>query len=296
MAITESDIIRDEQERSNLLRAIADVETAIAVSTPGTRRVLENTLDNAKKRVGVLDKKIEDAKVEHAAEVQAQVAAATLLAAKETKLNADEQRTYGNFLKEDFFTKNDFGKLAQFYAHTWDRLSQSGKDEMSHRIWEGVRHHEFRFSDLPDPVKEREEKQAYRRLHDPNIGEVGADDISAKDRADFLRAYETGKHKEATKVLDRESFQHDMFLGVNSREIRNMSVTASKTSDAQAVASNMSGGVNSAKPSDHAIPADSLNSLDMGSIDLTGMRSAEHPLEGAIANLARSRTGNVRES
>ncbi len=191
----------------------------------------------------MLDKRIEQAKVEHAAEVQAQATAAAALAAREAKLSAGERQTYGSFLKEDFFTKKDFGKLFDFYSHTWDRLSQSGKDEMSHRIWEGVRRNEYKFSDLPDPVKEREEKQAYRRLHDPNIGAVGSDNIPAQDRTDFLRAYEAGDHKEASKVLDRDSFHRSMFLGANSKEIKHSEVSLRNTADTVAVVSNTNGGV-----------------------------------------------------
>ena len=118
MAVTEADIFRDEQERGNLLKAVSEIENAIAGSTPGTRRVLENTLDNAKKRVATLDKRIEEAKTEREAEVRAETAAAAL-AAKETKLSAEERETYRGFLAKSYFTKKDFGKLDQFYSHSY---------------------------------------------------------------------------------------------------------------------------------------------------------------------------------
>ena len=156
VAATEDDIIRDEQERSNLLSAIADVETAIAVSTPGTRRVLENTLENAKKRIATLDKRIDEAKFERQAEQQAQMAAVAKLAAKETALSAQEREEYSGFLKEEFFTKKDFGKLEHFYAHAYDRLSEGGKDEMSKRIDAGIKRGEFKFSDLSETVQAKE--------------------------------------------------------------------------------------------------------------------------------------------
>ncbi len=80
----------------------------------------------------MLDKKIEEARVEHAAEVQTQVAvAAAKLAARETALSASERETYRGFLEKAYFTKNDFGKLEEFYTHSYDRLSEGGKDEMS---------------------------------------------------------------------------------------------------------------------------------------------------------------------
>ena len=82
----------------------------------------------AKARVVTLDKKIEEAKVERAAEAQAQVAAAAALAAKETALSAKECETYKGFLEESYFTKKDFGRLDEFYTHSYDRLSEGGKD------------------------------------------------------------------------------------------------------------------------------------------------------------------------
>ncbi len=156
MAATEFDIIRDEQERNNLLLTITDVEKAITASTPGARRILENTVENVKNRIATLDKKIEEAKVEHAAEVQAQVVAAAALAAKETKLNASERETYRSFLEESYFTKKDFGKLDAFYAHSYDRLSEGGKEEMSKRIHEGIKRGEFKFTDLPSVIQEKD--------------------------------------------------------------------------------------------------------------------------------------------
>lgn len=156
MAATEYDIIRDEQERNNLQRAISDLETVIAVSNPNTRRILESSLAGAKLRVSTLDKRIEEAKVERAAEVQAQAMAAVALAAKETALSARERETYRGFLEESYFTKKDFGKLDEFYKHGYDRLSEEGKEEMSQRLHEGIKRGEFRFSDLSRAVQERD--------------------------------------------------------------------------------------------------------------------------------------------
>ncbi len=165
VTVSEYDIARDESERSNLQRAISDIETAVAVSNPGTRRILENTLENAKKRIMTLDKRIDEAKVEHAAEVQAQVAAAAALAAKETKLNAGERETYRGFLEKSYFTKKDFGKLDEFYTHSYDKLSEGGKEEMSKRIHEGIRRGEFREADLPETVLEKDNTRQRKHSH-----------------------------------------------------------------------------------------------------------------------------------
>lgn len=156
MAASEGDIIRDESERNNLQRAITDLETAIAVSNPGTRRILESSLAGVKTRVATLDKRIEEAKVERAAEAQTQAAAAAVLAAKETALSAKERETYKGFLEESYFTKKDFGKLDEFYNHSYDKLSEGGKEEMSKRIDEGIKRGEFEFSDLPKNALQKE--------------------------------------------------------------------------------------------------------------------------------------------
>ena len=178
MAATEFDILRDEQERSYLLRSIAAIESAIAAAMPGTRRILENTVENARKRVTTLDKKIEESKVEHAAAEQAQNAAAAL-AAKETKLNASEREAYRGFLEESYFTKRDFGKLDEFYTHGYDRLSEGGKEEMSKRIHEGIKRGEFKESDLPESVLKRDAKLYRDRASEP----IGQDSRARKQNA-----------------------------------------------------------------------------------------------------------------
>lgn len=160
MAVTQDDIVRDEQERSNLQNAVADLETAIAVSNPGTRRLLEHSLVGMKARVATLDKRIEEAKAEHAVEVQTQAVAAAraaALAAKETKLSEEERENYRRFLEKTYFTKQDLGSLDTFYRHSYDRLSESGQDQMSQRIHEGIKRGEFTESDLSAAIRQRDE-------------------------------------------------------------------------------------------------------------------------------------------
>ena len=208
---------------------IADVEVAIATSTPGTRRTFENTLDSAKKRVATLDKKIDDAKVEQRAEEQAKIAAANLVET-EKALSASEKETYDRFLKEAFFTKKDFGKLEQFYAHTYDRLSEGGKDEMSHRVWEGVRHGEYSFMDLPKDVREKEEDRIYKKFTDPSRGRDSLEHIPEADRNDFIQAYKAGDRKEIGDVLNRESFRRNVATE-DSKSIKHQVVTIGKAAD-----------------------------------------------------------------
>lgn len=58
------------------------------------------------------------------------------LVQKEARLSAAEKQQYGSFLEKDFFTKNDFDDLDKFYGSAWDRLTDDGKAQMSHRVWE----------------------------------------------------------------------------------------------------------------------------------------------------------------
>ena len=189
----------DRLEQANLERVVADVERTLLASPPGTRPFFNGFLMNAKARLGVLDKKIHDEEREKEQQKSNEVAIVQL-AEKESALNSKEKEEYSGFLKEDFFTKKDFSRLAHFYAHSWDRLSEGGKDEMSRRIWEGVRRDEYKFTDLPKDVQEKEERQAYKLLHDsPNLSATAAR-IPDKDRTDFLRAYEkraTGRSSES---------------------------------------------------------------------------------------------------
>ncbi len=91
-------------------------------------------LRNASARLGAVEKKIQELQVLQESHEREQTGVAAL-ARKETALSAGERETYSGFLKEDFFTKKDFSRLEQFYEKTWDRLSESGKNQMSHRIW-----------------------------------------------------------------------------------------------------------------------------------------------------------------
>ena len=81
------------------------------------------------------------------------MAAAAALAAKETRLSEEERKTYQSFLEKSYFTKKDFGKLDEFYRHSYDRLSEDGKDEMSKRIDEGIKRGEFKFDELPKTIQ-----------------------------------------------------------------------------------------------------------------------------------------------
>lgn len=290
----DDDISRDESELKNLQKVIADVETALFVSTPGTRRILENTLDGAKKRVGTLEKKIGEALKEREVEAQQQAATVAMLAQKEAALIEKEKQTYSGFLKEEFFTKKDFGKLNDFYTHSYDRLSEGGKEEMSKRIWEGIRHKQYEFADLPAEVKEREAKQAYLELRDGKSRLNSAVALPQKDRKDFITSYEAGDDAESEKVLNRRGFKDNLFVGTDNKIINSTAVTHGQDVQRATVLATTRA-EQSPKPNGAAkataLPAD----LAASAMDFGGMRPAETSSEGAVANLPqKASTGNVR--
>ena len=250
----------DEMERSNLQKVISEVETALTVSTPGTRPVLEVFLQNAKSRVAALDKKIKESQEQREIHEREQASVA-YLAQKEAALSESERKTYSGFLEKPFFTKNDFGSLEQFYAHTWDRLSESGKDQMSHRVWEGIRHNEYTFTELPKVVQEKEIDRAYKRLTEPQLSE-DVSRIPVADRTDFVRAFENGRHDEASQVLDRRSFRENLFLGNASRSTEIESPTARKT-----IAQGMQAGDSDPKLKELKSSADTQADLSIDSVD-----------------------------
>lgn len=211
MTGSEGELTRDKIERDSLSKAISDVETAMAVSTPGTRAILEVFIFNARGRIAVLEKQISDVTSEREAQ-ERQSTAALSMAQREAALSYGERETFSHFLEKEFFTRNDFGKLEQFYSKSWDRLSDEGKEEMSHRVWEGIRHDEYRFSDLPSTVKEKEAKLAYEKLSVPAVSTSRLAEIPETDRNDFVHAYQAGKREDAYHVLDRDSFRRNMAL------------------------------------------------------------------------------------
>ena len=123
----------DRMERASLERAVADVERTLRSYPLGTRPFFNAFLQNAKASLGLLEKKIEEAEREQRDRATNEVALVEL-ANKERALNAQEREAYSGFLKENFFTNKDFGALEQFYAKSWDRLSEGGKNQMSHRV------------------------------------------------------------------------------------------------------------------------------------------------------------------
>lgn len=284
MDVSESESRLDEMERDNLQKAISEVEVALAASGPGTRSPLANFVENAKNRVAMLEKKIKESKTERENRAQEQ-ATIVSLAQKEAALSAPEKETFSGFLRKEFFTKSDFGNLDKFYSNTWDRLSQTGKDEMSHRIWEGVRRDEYKFSELPNSVREKESKQVYNLIRD-SAGKSGdLSRIPEKDREDFLRAFEAGKREDAVKILDRESFRENMFKHPESKANNHLDVQRGREVNGDAVEKRTATRGNPDNSSQSGPKADAAADMDLSALNLNGVKLAEAPAKPSAADI-----------
>lgn len=278
MAENDTDFKLDEMERDNLQKSISEVETVLTVSTPGTRALLENFLQNARGRVAVLDKRIKEseaAKTEHAREAAA-VAVADL-ARKEAALTEREQESYSGFLAKGFFTKNDFASLEKFYDKTWDRLSDDGKDQMSHRFWEGIRRNEYQFNEAPSSVREKETEWAYATLVKRGRSPVQMQTIPEKDREEFIRAYEGGHRDEAERILERESFKEHMFGDLRSNALNHTRVETNREGDGKRIdlAANAESAKTTSKPKAPGGEAD----IDFSAFKLDGVKLSNAPKE-----------------
>jgi hypothetical protein len=61
------------------------------------------------------------------------------MAQREAALTEAERQEYAELLKHVHFTRAEFPKLEHFYSHGYDKLSDVGKNQMSQRIWDGIR-------------------------------------------------------------------------------------------------------------------------------------------------------------
>lgn len=283
----DDELARDRIERDSLNKTISDVETALlAVSTPGTRSVLNTFVQNAKGRVAVLDKHISEATAER--ETQAREQAAILSAAqREAALNAQEKETYCQFLAKDFFTKKDFGALEQFYFKSWDRLSDEGKNEMSHRVWEGIRHDEYRFTDLPQTVQEKEAQRVYSKLTSPSINQGSLTRIPENDRNDFLQAYGVGNREEAYHVLERDGFRQNISVEA-SKGAAHTAASAAKQLESKAILNDQPAGGKASAPESSAAASFKQNVAALKGITLVD--AASNPSTTALPNAG---TANV---
>ena len=283
----------DEMERDNLQKTISEVERALVSSAPGTRFLLLRFLENAKGRVAVLDKKITEAQVEGENRAREQASVASL-AQKEATLSASEKETYCGFLGKEFFTRKDFDGLEKFYAQTWDRLSESGKEQMSHRVWEGIRRDEYTFTELPKVVQEKEAARAYSVLKKREAELGKAVQIPDADRDDFIHAYESGEREAASKILERRSFRENMFHGQESKTIRHAPVERGREADRAGIEKEIGGNLSARGETQPTQKSGGKADLDVSGLSLDGVKIADAPSKFSSADIPTATASTER--
>ena len=283
----------DEMERDNLQKTISEVERVLVSSAPGTRLLLLSFLENAKGRVAVLDKKIMESQAEQESRAREQATVASL-AQKEAALNTAEKETYGGFLGKTFFTRKDFGNLEKFYAQTWDRLSESGKEQMSHRVWEGIRRDEYTFTELPKVVQEKEAARAYSVLKKREAELGKAVQIPDADRDDFIHAYESGEREEASKILERRSFRENMFHGQESKTIRHAPVEREREADSARIEKEIGSNLSARGETQPTQKSGAKADLDVSGLSLDGVKIADAPAKISSADIPTATASTER--
>jgi len=225
----------DKAEIGRLQQAVRDIEAMFAAGTALTgsanTMVLEFILAQSKKRIAELEH-VEESLVTEERQRSVVELAAAYKAEKELALNAEERRQYAEFLQKEHFTKSDFDSLEKFYGSAWDRLSEDGKAEMSHRVWEGVRRDEYEFSELPDIVKEKEAKRLRTELgwERPNPELLK---IPEGDRREFIEAWDGKDKQRAYEVLDRKAFADHVSLTAKSVSASTLAMSKESAQTAQ---------------------------------------------------------------
>jgi len=251
------------QEMKRLERTVTDVESLLARSPESRTPLLTTFLQNAKMEIARIEhRQREDERQQ--SEAQSKLMAS---AERESALTREEQRQFTGFLREGFFTKNQFSALEHFYTHAYDRLSEDGREAMSCRFWEGIRHNEYAFQEAPAIVREKEELQAYQRLQAKSSKDNISEAISKQDRADFIDAYERGDHAEAQKVLSRPGFKDEMFRGPGSA-VRKAVERSSETLDVRDLQTEGTGRANCSL-------GEGQSDLNLADVDLSGLTLAE---------------------
>jgi hypothetical protein len=197
----------DEVEYANLSDQVRQIEALINSGQSGdVSHLLKSFLHNAKSRMEEI--RHEEVRAEQDKKEQQAKEAASLaqLVEMEHQLNPEEKQQYAGFLKLDYFTKANFSDLNQFYSNTWDKLSESGKTQMSTRVWEGIRQGEYTFAELPENIRKKEAERLYEQLTGKQDLHPALTNIPAQDRADFVREYEAGNEQAVAAVLSRKSF------------------------------------------------------------------------------------------
>ena len=197
----------DEVEYARLAAQVLEIEKLVNSGQSGKDGFLLRTfLHNAKLRMEEIQHQellAEETKNERK---EKEAATVVRLAEMEHQLSAGEKEQYSAFLTQEYFTKKNFADLEAFYADAWDRLSEGGKNQMSSRVWGGIRRQEYTFEDLPEKVREKESERIYLQLTGMTEPSSSLQRVSPQTRAEFVREYQAGHEKAASKILSGEDF------------------------------------------------------------------------------------------
>jgi len=271
----------DLEEYRRLQNAISAMERVLAASPHGASSMFATGIQNAKRELEKLEYEIKQEQEKIQAERAAAVAEAIQ---QEATLTESERGIFADFLKKEYFTKQDMPRVDSFYKQTWDKLTEGGKDAISHRVWEGIRHGEAKFSELLENIKEKEAERVHKQLTDSTIGVNTLAQIPETDRKDFIGAYEGGKKEEAYQILNRQSFTNNVSLNA-THVIKSQNVQDGREADSKAiVAAAIASTPEKINQKDSANPP-SMAELDLDSINLKDMKIADGTTQ---ANLPRS--------
>lgn len=195
---------------SQLAQRVEEIEQLIRSGANVAGKSLASLLETAQAQLDSERVEEQHATVGKKEREQQERAAVAQMVEREHRLNAAEKEQYGRFLEQDYFTKAKFAELDRFYAQSWDKLSDEGKAEMSHRVWEGIRRDEYEFDELPENVRKKEAERLYHQLSGEIQADTGLKNIPEQDKADFVREYKAGNDKGVSEVLNREVFAENV--------------------------------------------------------------------------------------
>ena len=205
----------NDAEYSDLARQVEKIEKLIVDAGGEVSYLLKAFVKNAKGRLE--DIKFAEYREEIARndEKAKETAAVIALVEKEKNLTAGEKHQYGEFLKEDFFTRGNFQELERFYADggAWSRLSAGGKEQMSQRVWEGIRRDEYSFEELPENVRKKEAHFLYQQMTGKVAAAPGIENVPDRDRGEFIQAYETNDAVSTIEILSRPTISQNIYSG-----------------------------------------------------------------------------------
>lgn len=268
----------DEAEYKGLQETVAMIDRILAGSTANgaTTSILVAVADHARAKMGALEEKAARQEQERF-EVESRAQAASL-AARETELSKREQAQYARFLEKDYFTRADFSSLENFYSTAYDRLSEGGKNQMSQRVWGGVKRGEYHFTELPEVVKEKEAERLEQILKAGPSRRSSVWEVPDDDRTDFLRARGQDQKHESYQVLNRPSFA--AALGnAKEREVASKTVALASSEDQMVTVSETKAVPPSSKP-------ETAQEADQGTLGLGDLGTFTDPLKNALGAAA----------